>query len=232
MLPKILLIDDDPVICRDVCDGLSKDGFEPIACGTGGEGLARAELEAPDLILLDINLPDISGYDLFRMLRHRLKPWIPIIFLTSRSEEMERVAGLECGADDYIPKPFYIREVGARIRSVLRRTESTDGRFRGDLPTKDGFAIDSVRKFIRYQGEVLDLSISEYRILEALLEHPGHVLTRTQLVDRICGYEDPTDERNIDSHIKRIRIKLRALDPSQDQIQTLRGFGYALRVEP
>lgn len=231
MLPKILLVDDDPVICRDVCDGLSKDSFIVFACGTGAEGIQLAERELPDLILLDINLPDISGYDLFRILRHRLKPWIPIIFLTARCEAMERVAGLECGADDYIAKPFYMREVGARIRSVLRRTETTDGRFRGDPPLKEGFQLDPVRKSIRYQGEGLDLSVSEYRIVEALLERPGQVFLRSQLVDRISGYEDPTDERNIDSHIKRIRLKLRAIDPSQDPIQTSRGFGYALRVE-
>ena len=99
MLPKILLVDDDPVICRDVCDGLSKDSFIVLACGTGDEAIQLAERELPDLILLDINLPDISGYDLSRMLRHRLKPWIPIIFLTTRSEEMDRVAGFECGIE-------------------------------------------------------------------------------------------------------------------------------------
>jgi two-component system catabolic regulation response regulator CreB len=231
MLPKILLVDDDPVICRDVCAGLSKDGFVPFACGTGGEGLTLADREQPDLILLDINLPDISGYDLVRILRHRMKPWIPIIFLTTRCEEMERVAGLECGADDYIPKPFYIREVGARIRSVLRRTEATEGRFRGDPPLKEVFQMDRARKVIRYQDEVLDLSVSEYCILEALVERPGQVFTRSQLVDRVSGYDDPTDERNIDSHIKRIRQKLRAIDPTQDPIKTMRGFGYTLRVD-
>ena len=231
MLPKILLVDDDPVICRDVCDGLSKDSFIVLACGTGTEAIQLAERELPDLILLDINLPDISGYDLSRMLRHRLKPWIPIIFLTTRSEEMDRVAGFECGADDYVAKPFYMREMGARIRSILRRTQATDGRFRGDLPLKEGFQLDPVRKHIRFQGEVLDLSVSEYRILEALLERPGQVFMRSQLVDRISGYDDPTDERNIDSHIKRIRLKLRAIDPSLDPIKTSRGFGYALRVD-
>ena len=231
MLPKILLVDDDPVICRDLSEGLLNDGFRLLSCGTGTEALRLAERETPDLILLDINLPDISGYDLFRILRHRLKPWVPIIFLTIRSEEMERVAGLECGADDYIPKPFFIREVGARIRTVLRRTASIDGQFRGDLPTKAGFQLDPVMKLIRYQGHVLDLSVSEYRLLEALLERPGRVLSRTQLVDRISGFDDPTDERNIDSHIKRIRIKLRAIDPHTDPIQTLRGFGYALRLD-
>jgi two-component system catabolic regulation response regulator CreB len=179
------------------------------------------------LAVLDVGLPDINGFDLFKQLRASL-PELPALFLTARAGEIDRVVGLELGADDYVAKPFSPRELVARVRTILRRAHKAAT----PAPTAaraHGFALDDERKQIRYRGKALDLSRTEYRLLKVLIERPGRVYTRDELMDR--AWDDPASafDRTVDAHVKMLRAKLRALEPDADPIQTHRGMGYSLR---
>ncbi|HXF46494.1 MAG TPA: winged helix-turn-helix domain-containing protein, partial [Burkholderiaceae bacterium] len=178
------------------------------------------------LAILDVGLPDANGFDLFKRLQ-QLAPAMPAIFLTARSGEVDRVVGLELGADDYVPKPFSPRELVARVRTVLRRL----ARAAAAAPQAAEFAVDDERKTIRFRGRALELSRLEYRLLKVLIERPGRVYSRDELMN--LAWDDPTAsfDRTVDAHIKQLRAKLRAVDPAADPIQTHRGLGYSLRED-
>jgi two-component system, OmpR family, catabolic regulation response regulator CreB len=273
MRARVLLVEDEAVVADTVVYALQTDGFEPEWVTTGAAALGALAREAADVVLLDVGLPDTSGFDLLREVR-RLYPMLPILFLTARAEEMDRIVGLEIGADDYVVKPFSPREVSARVRAVLRRTrpeanagvgvgaktgatagaapggitctpsEATSGTTDGLAPGARGeaaprppaskvgehpFTVDVQRRVFTYFGEALELTRTEYRLLEALLEHPGWIRTREQLLDRLWEDAGATTERAIDSHVKALRAKLRAVRPDVDAIVTHRGEGYAMR---
>ncbi len=185
------------------------------------------------LAVLDISLPDGSGFDLYkRIAAHDAN--LPVIFLTARGSEIDRVVGLEMGADDYIAKPFSPRELVARVRTVLRRSEralAAAVRSNGAVGASGAFAVDDERKQIRYRGLPLDLSRTEYRLLKVLIERPGRVFTRDELMAR--AWDDPAAafDRTVDAHVKALRAKLRLIDAESDPIQTHRGLGYSLREE-
>ena len=238
---RVLLVEDEAVVADAVVYALRTDGFEPEWVPTGHAALEALTRQPADAVLLDVGLPDTSGFDLLREIRRR-HPSVPILFLTARAEEMDRIVGLEIGADDYVVKPFSPREVSARVRAVLRRTRSgqADGAERGvgergiaELPARTGgaapFAEDAERRVFTYFGEPLDLTRTEYRLLEALLEHPGWIRTRAQLLERLWDDPGATTERAIDSHVKALRAKLRAVRPEVEAILTHRGEGYALQ---
>ena len=229
MKPRILVVEDEPAIADTIVYALATDGFEPQWCATGADALKSAAMQPAALAVLDVGLPDINGFDLFKRLQ-KLDAALPVIFLTARSTEIDRVVGLELGADDYIGKPFSPRELVARVRTVLRRSQRTapDAAATASTP----FAVDDEKKTIRFRGRPLDLSRTEYRLLKVLIERPGRVYSRDELMQR--AWDDPASafDRTVDAHIKALRAKLRDVDDGADPICTHRGMGYSLREDP
>jgi two-component system catabolic regulation response regulator CreB len=229
-MPRILLVEDEPAIAQTVLYALRTEGFEAVHCLTGGEALQALGAGGFDLAVLDVGLPDIGGFALCRELR-RIGPTrgggLPVIFLTAHDAEAERILGLEIGADDYVTKPFSPRELVARVRVVLRRGQGGAG---GTIAAPAGFEHDADGHRIRYRGHALDLTRYEYGLLAALLQRPGAVLTRAQLMDRVWGDALDSGDRTIDTHIKTLRAKLRAVAPELDPIRTHRGLGYSLET--
>ncbi len=238
--PRILVVEDEPAIADTITYALSTDGFEPHWCASGAAALQAQAADAIALAILDIGLPDINGFELFKRLTAQ-QPGLPVIFLTARSGEIDRVVGLELGADDYVAKPFSPRELVARVRTVLRRTQraaaapptaptATSSAATAAAATH-GFAIDDERKQIRFRGKALDLSRIEYRLLKVLAERPGRVYSRDELMQR--AWDDPAAafDRTVDAHVKMLRAKLREIDAAADPIVTHRGLGYSLREE-
>jgi two-component system catabolic regulation response regulator CreB len=222
--PRVLVVEDEPAIADTLVYVLATDGFEPVACATAEAALREFQRAPPALAILDIGLPDLNGFALFQRLRALPGgAQVPVLFLTARNEEIDRVAGLEMGADDYVAKPFSPRELVARVRVILRRQARPAA---ADSSTP--FALDEERHQIRFYGQLLDLSRYEFGLLRALLQRPGRVFSRTELLDRV--WDDGSDclDRTVDAHVKTLRAKLRAVAPQLDPIRTLRGSGYAL----
>ena len=224
-MPRILLVEDETAIADIVLHALRAEGFQAEHCLTGGDALRLARQEAFDLAVLDVGLPDIGGFALCRELRRERD--LPVIFLTAQNAEAERLLGLEIGADDYVTKPFSPRELVARVRVVLRRLHPASPAPAVDAP---GFLHDEPGKRIRYRGHALDLTRYEYGLLAALLQRPGAVLSRAQLMDRVWGNALDSGDRTVDTHIKTLRAKLRDVAPDADPIRTHRGLGYSLDV--
>jgi two-component system catabolic regulation response regulator CreB len=199
--------------------------LDVVWCTTLQEARDRLRAGTVHLIILDVGLPDGNGFDFCKEVR-RDTP-IPIIFLTARASEIDRVVGLEIGADDYVVKPFSPRELCARVRAVLRRAASSSSS--EAEPPAAGFTLDPERMRIHYQDKPLDLSRYEYRLLELLISHPGRVYTRDQLMERVWEEPGSSLDRTVDTHIKTLRAKLRAVDAEADPIQTHRGIGYSLK---
>ncbi len=225
---RILLIEDEAGIADGVMYALQTEGFEPLWCATGGEGLQALRKGAIDLVILDVNLPDIGGFDLCRGIRASSR--VPVIFLTARAEEVDRIVGLEIGGDDYVVKPFSPRELTARVKAVLRRIFSTT---EGDGGIHVGpFRMEPTSSTILLDGSPLPLSQYEFGILKVLLGRPGHVFTRRRLLERVWDDADAQLERTVDAHVKTLRSKLRDARSDLDPIRTHRGLGYSLRTEP
>jgi two-component system catabolic regulation response regulator CreB len=228
MKPRILVVEDEPAIADTIVYALATDDFEPHWCATGADALAAARQHPAALAVLDVGLPDMNGFELFKRLQ-QLAPSLPVIFLTARSSEIDRVVGLELGADDYIGKPFSPRELVARVRTVLRRSQRAAPVAVTSAPAS--FAVDDEKKTIRFRGRTLDLSRTEYRLLKVLIERPGRVYSRDELMQR--AWDDPASafDRTVDAHIKALRAKLREVDETADPISTHRGMGYSLRED-
>ncbi len=227
MSKRILIVEDEQAIADSIAYALRTDGFTPRHVTLGEQALdllRTAGDEAPALLVLDVGLPDMNGFEVCRQLRQFSN--VPVIFLTARSDEIDRIVGLEIGADDYMTKPFSPRELVARIRVVLRRL----GPSAPPAPalSKCKFEIRELEARILYCGQQLDLTRYEYLLLKVLAEHPGHVLSRARLMDRVWADSPDTLDRTVDAHIKSLRAKLRAVDPTSDPIQTHRGMGYSL----
>lgn len=227
-MTHILLVEDEPAIADTVQYALRAEGFESVHCLTGGEALQQTALQDFALVVLDVGLPDIGGFALCRELRRGRD--LPVIFLTAQDAEADRILGLEIGADDYVTKPFSPRELVARVRAVLRRVQTAET---GALVADDithGFEHDPEGKRIRFHGKPLDLTRYEYGLLAALLQRPGAVLSRAQLMDRVWGDALDSSDRTVDTHIKTLRAKLREIDATADPLRTHRGLGYSLDV--
>ena len=230
----IFLVDDEPAIAEAVSFALQAEGFRCRICSTGAACIEALAHDTPALILLDVGLPDGSGFDIFRRIRELTAT--PVVFLTARKEEIDRVVGLEMGADDYIVKPFSLRELVARVRTILRRGPVRTTPLADPVPmpapetaaVSGKFAHDRARRVMSYHAQPLDLTLHEYRLLEVLLQHPGRVYTRGQLLELAWEAPDHRLDRTIDSHIKSLRAKLRAVNNSADPIRTHRGMGYSL----
>jgi len=228
MKPRILVVEDEPAIADTIVYALATDDFEPHWCATGADALAAARQQPAALAVLDVGLPDMNGFELFKRLQ-QLDASLPVIFLTARSSEIDRVVGLELGADDYIGKPFSPRELVARVRTVLRRSQRAAPVAVTSAPA--AFAVDDEKKTIRFRGRTLDLSRTEYRLLKVLVDRPGRVYSRDELMQR--AWDDPASafDRTVDAHIKALRAKLREVDQTADPISTHRGMGYSLRED-
>lgn len=220
-MPRVLLVEDETAIAETVMYALRAEGFEAAHCLTGGDALLRARHEPFDLAVLDVGLPDIGGFALCRELRRDRD--LPVIFLTAQSAEADRILGLEIGADDYVSKPFSPRELVARVRVVLRRVQPVTC---DEVP----FEHDADGRRIRYRGRLLDLTRYEYGLLAALLQRPGAVLSRGQLMDRVWDDALESGDRTVDSHVKTLRAKLRAVVGDVDPIRTHHGLGYSLDI--
>ena len=222
---RILIIEDEPAIADNIVYALETEGFRCRWCATGREGL-EALSESFDLAVLDVGLPDIGGFDLCREIRKRRD--LPILFLTARAGEIDRVVGLELGADDYVVKPFSPRELAARIKAILRRTAKGP---EAPAPEALPFQHDAERCAIAYFGKRLDLSRYEYRLLLALIEKPGRVWSREQLMEKAWDEPEASLDRTVDAHIKSVRAKLRLVRPEVEAITTHRGLGYSLKED-
>jgi DNA-binding response OmpR family regulator len=223
-VPKVLVVDDAPDIVRLTRDFLEHAGFTVLTAGNGDDALRVARQQRPDLIVLDLGLPGRDGLDVTRELRKDSN--VPIVMLTARTEESDKIVGLELGADDYLTKPFSGKELVARVRAVLRRFQSSEQR---DTLSIGDLGIDVPRMHVSVNGTAKDLTATEFQLLTAMARQPGRVFTRSQLLDAIHGEAFDAYERAIDAHIKNIRRKIEP-DPRQPRyIETVFGVGYRLR---
>jgi two-component system, OmpR family, alkaline phosphatase synthesis response regulator PhoP len=222
-MPRILIVDDEPEILRLVRDYVGSTGFDVTTATSGDEAVMRARTEPPDLVVLDLGLPGLDGLDVARALRRDGD--IPIIMLTARADEADKVVGLELGADDYVTKPFSPRELVARIRAVLRRRAAG-----GDASVVHAgeLTLDVPRMRVTRAGEPIDLTATEFSLLAAMARQPGRVFTRSQLLDAIHGVSFESYERAIDAHVKNIRRKLEPEPHAPRFLLTVYGVGYRL----
>ena len=237
MSKTVLIVEDEQAIADSIAYALRTDGFTPRHVTLGEQALAVLRSEAaPQLVVLDIGLPDMSGLEVGRRLRQFSE--VPVIFLTARSDKIDRIVGLEIGADDYVTKPFSPRELVARIRVILRRAGAAPALRETGMTIADAvtaaapaparFELRALEAKVLFHGQPLDLTRYEYLPLKTLLEHPGHVLSRAQLMARVWSGAPDTLERTVDAHVKSLRAKLRAIDAQADPIHTHRGLGYSL----
>ena len=222
---KILLVDDEPKVCELIKAYLVKDGYDVVIATDGKSAIDQAQRYKPDLILLDLNLPELDGLEVCRAIRKQSN--VPIIMLTARDEEVDKIVGLEMGADDYVTKPFSPRELAARVSAVLRRYR--EGLKQGEQIVAGELRLDPEKYEVTYLGQPLSLTAGEFKLLSVLSRNPGRVFTRLQLMDSAFGESYEGYERTIDAHIKNIRQKMSRLAPkSSNPLVTVRGVGYKL----
>lgn len=224
---KILIVEDEDSFVEALRVGLQREGFLIDIARDGGEAIDRFDAFDPDLVLLDVMLPKISGIDVCREIRTRSK--VPIIMVTAKGEEIDTVVGLEVGADDYVTKPYRLRELVARMRSLLRRSnwsEETEALDEGLLLEVGDVRVDTDRHEVTVRGSSVDLPLKEFDLLTLLVENAGRVLTRDVLIDRVWGSDYVGDTKTLDVHIKRLRSKIETDPSSPERIVTIRGLGY------
>jgi len=233
MSAKILVVDDEQPIIDVLTYNLQRAGYDVIIAWDGAEALALARRERPTLMILDLMLPKLDGIEVCRTLRREAaanqEPDIPIIMLTARDEEIDRVVGLELGADDYVVKPFSVRELVARVKAVLRRAQHVPADSNTAIRLGD-LLVDKGRYEARLAGRLLDLTTLEFEVLHTLTRQAHHVLSRAQLLEQVWGYEYLGDQRVVDAVIKRLRAKLRDAAPDRELVVTVRGVGYKLEA--
>jgi len=225
--PTVLLVEDEPSFVEALQIGLSREGFDVVVARDGEEALTAFASHSPDLILLDVMLPKMSGIDVCREIRKTSQ--VPIIMVTAKSEEIDTVVGLEVGADDYVTKPYRIRELVARMRSALRRTTDSTGEIQ-IVPTSvvevDSVVIDPEQHVVTVDAVELSMPLKEFELLYLLAVNAGRVLTRETLIDRVWGSDYVGDTKTLDVHIKRIRAKIEKDPANPKRIVTIRGLGY------
>jgi DNA-binding response OmpR family regulator len=226
--PRILLVDDEESLQKLLSYPLRSDGYEVVAAADGQEALDRFDEGQFDLVVLDVMLPRVDGFDVCRKLRARSA--VPIIMLTAKAEEFDKVLGLELGADDYITKPFSMREFRSRVKAVLRRAELVQRDDNGDEPLVQGdLTIDFSKRQVEVRGDPVRLTYVEFEILSTLARAPGRVFSRTMLLERLWGDSSYRDPRTIDVHIRHLREKLERDAKSPEYLFTVRGVGYHFR---
>lgn len=222
---QIVIVEDEPAIADTIQYALETEGFRTLLLDCGRSLLTLLTTESIDLIILDVGLPDISGFELCKEIRKSNN--VPIIFLTARADEIDRVVGLEIGGDDYVIKPFSPREVTARVKAVLRRSGSAGK----TVLERQTFVLDEAKRQFRYLGHALSLSRYEYEILCLLTRRPGQVFSRQQIMELAWEEPDASMERTVDAHVRNLRAKLKVVAPEHDPIVTHWGVGYSLKEE-
>lgn len=223
-MTKILLVEDEQTYRETLTFKLERDGFTVEAVGDGAEAVAAFDRHGADLVLLDLMLPGLSGTEVCRQIRQRSQA--PIIMLTAKDSEIDKVVGLELGADDYVTKPYSSRELLARVRAVLRRNVESEGFDDESVLEAGGVRIDVERHVVSVRGEELSMPLKEFELLEILIRNSGRVMTRGQLIDRIWGEDYVGDTKTLDVHVKRLRAKVEQ-NPSEPRLlTTVRGLGY------
>jgi two-component system response regulator RegX3 len=225
-MTRILVVEDEESLSEAIAFLLSKEGFEVEIAASGPAAIEKFDLNGADLILLDLMLPGLSGTEVCRQIRS--KSAVPIIMLTAKDSEIDKVVGLELGADDYVTKPYSSRELIARIRAVLRRGEMTDSNVEVGVLTVGPVRLDIDRHIITVNGLPISLPLKEFELLEFLMRNAGRVLTRLQLIDRVWGSDYVGDTKTLDVHIKRLRAKIEKDPANPEYIQTVRGMGYKM----
>lgn len=236
-MPHILILEDEPSIAESLIFVLQAESFSTHWETLATKALAYIKTQQVDLVIMDVGLPDMTGFEACKQLRKFSE--VPVMFLTARGEELDRVVGLEIGADDYVVKPFSPREVAARVKAILKRMRSvvaTSSPFAINEPMSAAesqceFVIDTERKTIHYRQQILQLTRFEFCLLQALVEQPERVFSRDQLLTAVGVTADAGYDRSIDGHIKTLRAKLRAVNAAADPIKTQRGFGYSYHPE-
>jgi two-component system response regulator RegX3 len=222
-MPKILVVEDEASFSEALAYVLGKEGFEVVVADTGDGAIAAFDKAGADLVLLDLMLPGLSGTEVCRQLRSRSS--VPIIMLTAKDTEVDKVVGLELGADDYVTKPYSKAELIARIRAVLRR-QGESSSMQEDVITAGPVRIDVERHQVNINDELVSLPLKEFELLEFLVRNSGRVLTRSQLIDRVWGSDYFGDTKTLDVHVKRLRAKIEKDPANPTYIQTIRGLGY------
>ena len=226
MPAKILLVEDEPALVETITYNLRREGYEVLSATDGADGLRVAQSASPDLVVLDLMLPTLDGLDVCRQLRRSSN--VPILLLTARKSEADKVLGLELGADDYVTKPFSMRELLARIKAMLRRNQVINP----DSRTSFGpFVLDDARHEIRKQDLPLALTPLEYNLLRFLLQHHGSTLSREMLLEQVWGYDYAGDTRTVDVHVRSLREKIEADPAAPHYLLTVRGIGYRLDLD-
>ncbi len=221
---RILIVEDEADIRDLIAFNLEREGFETITAEDGVQGIELARAQKPDVILLDVMMPKKDGFQVCRELeRDAHTAHIPIIMLTARGEEVDRIVGLELGADDYVVKPFSVRELILRIRVILRRQQQAQA---GPSLQKHGISLDPAAHTVNVQGQLTELTATEFRLLEDIMRHAGTVRTREQLLNSVWGYQFEGYARTVDTHVRRLRAKL---GECSDTLETVRGVGYRFR---
>ena len=225
-MDRILVIDDDVELCSLVGEYLEPEGFQIESVYDGDRGLERALSGDHLLAVLDVMLPGMNGFDVLRRIRNTSK--LPVLLLTARGEDVDRIVGLEIGADDYLPKPFNPRELVARIRAILRRTQSKSKPDQGmpEILRVGDVELDPATRIVRHSGQTVDLTSVEFNLLQALLREAGHVVTRERLVDEVLNRKFSPFDRSIDMHVSKVRRKLGDSENGAEHIKTVRGVGY------
>jgi DNA-binding response OmpR family regulator len=224
----ILVVDDEEAIAEAVRKRLESEGFRVVVAGDGPEAIRSHAEHHPDLVVLDLMLPGMDGLEVCKAIQR--DRWTPVLMLTARTEEADKVAGFAVGADDYLTKPFSQRELTVRVKAILRRMDRIGGAPEPEAPIElDGLTLDPARRRVTVDGEEIGLTPLEFEILHVLAREPGVVLSRDQLMDRVWGYRDYAGGRVVDSHVARIRRKLREDGNDPRFIRTVHGVGYAFK---
>jgi two-component system response regulator RegX3 len=225
----VLLVEDEESFVEALVVGLRREGFRVRPARTGGEALALFDAVRPDVVLLDVMLPDITGVDVCRELRRRSK--VPIIMVSARSSEIDTVVGLEVGADDYVAKPYRLRELVARMRAAMRRVPERDEEPSSGVVAIGDVRLDADRHEVKVRGDRVNLPPKEFDLLELLMMNAGKVLTRETLIDRIWGSDYVGDTKTLDVHVKRVRSKIEEDASAPRRLVTIRGVGYRFETE-
>ncbi|SMC21552.1 two-component system, OmpR family, alkaline phosphatase synthesis response regulator PhoP [Clostridium acidisoli DSM 12555] len=226
---KILIVDDEEHILELIKFNLENNGFKVICANNGNDALKLAKNEVPQLVLLDLMLPGIDGYDVCREIRRDQSiSTMPVIMITAKGEELDKILGLELGADDYITKPFSVRELVARVKAVLRRTKT---QYMDKIYNFDNIYIDFQKHEIVKDNKKVDLTLKEFELLQILVRNKGRVMTRDFLLDKVWGYEYVGETRTVDVHIRHLRQKIENDDKNPQYIETIRGIGYRFNYD-
>jgi two-component system, OmpR family, catabolic regulation response regulator CreB len=223
---RILLLEDDPTIAKTVVYALERTGLQVTHCLLLQDALRQIEQQTPDVLILDIGLPDGNGLDICKKMRsHIAHQHIPILILSAQGEEIDRILGLELGADDYVTKPFSPRELVARVNALLRRSAASGMQA---THNQNSLLIDSVAQRASLKGQVLSLTRREFGLLAELMRQPGRICSRESLISAVWGSDSDSTDRTVDTHIKTLRAKLECIEPEREHIETHRGMGYSM----